>query len=99
MKGAPFRSMGGAVIADHGPVPLAKARTLAHFYASEALLWRCEACGRRAEVLREAVLAAENWRRAAGWADPDVADAALIRAPGGRRGRHATPPPRRREGR
>ena len=82
MKGAPFRSIGGAVIADHGPIPLRTARNLARFYASEALHWRgldsheaFEACARRADVLWEAVAETESWRRAAGWADPDGADA------------------------
>jgi hypothetical protein len=76
------------VIADHGPLPLAAARALARFYASEALRWRdvgsraaSDGCARRSEVLREAVAAAEMWRRAAGWKDPDAADAPLIRAP------------------
>jgi hypothetical protein len=80
VKGAPFRSIGGAVIADHGSIPLAEARRLARFYASEALHWRCDTCGRRAHALREAVLATETWRGAAGWSDPDAADAPLIRA-------------------
>lgn len=81
MNNAPFRSIGGTVIADHGPIPLVAARNLAQFYASEALHWRglgsqraFEACVRRADVLRDAVAAAETWRRAAGWADPDAAD-------------------------
>jgi hypothetical protein len=82
VNSAPFRSIGGTVIADHGPIPLVAARNLARFYASEALHWRdldspgaFEACTRRAAVLREAVAEAETWRRAAGWADPDAADA------------------------
>lgn len=82
MKGAPFRSVGGAVIADHGPISLKTARRLARFYASEALHWRgldsqeaFEACERRAGALRKAVAETETWRRAAGWADPDAADA------------------------
>jgi hypothetical protein len=82
VKGAPFRPIGGAVIADHGPIPLAAARGLATFYASEALHWRAlgsqgpfDACARRAAVLSDAVAAAEAWRRAAGWVDPDAADA------------------------
>ena len=81
MKGAPFQPIGGAVISDHGPIPLGAARDLARFYASEALHWRArgvaeafDACARRAIVLSEAVAAAERWRRAAGWADPDAAD-------------------------
>ncbi len=106
MKTAPFRAIGGAVVADHGPIPLALARRLGQFYASEAAHWLAqgsrdasEACGRRANALREAVSATETWRRAAGWADPDAADAAVIRAPGGRGAHRATPPPRQREGR
>lgn len=105
MKGAPYRSIGGAVIADHGPIPLAQARRLATFYAIEALHWReacapCarDACAHRAEALREAVRSAETWRRAAGWADPDAADDPLIRAPGARRARRAIPRPRHWEG-
>ena len=81
MNSAPFRSIGGTVLADHGPIPLGAARNLARFYASEALHWRglgsqgaFEACVRRADVLRDAVAAAETWRRAAGWGDPDAAD-------------------------
>jgi hypothetical protein len=81
LKSAPFRPIGGAVIADHGPIPLSAARELARFYASEAVHWRArgvgtafDACARRATVLNEAVAAAERWRRAAGWADPDAAD-------------------------
>ena len=81
MNGAPFRSIGGAVVADHGPISLIAARNLAGFYASEALHWRdlgsqvaFEACARRADFLREAVVEAEAWRRAAGWTDPDAAD-------------------------
>jgi hypothetical protein len=106
MNGAPYRSIGGAVIADHGPIPLAHARRLAAFYASEALHWRGrdaltagDACARRAAVLRQAVRAAETWRRAAGWTDPDAADGPLIRASGGRREPHATRRPRHREDR
>lgn len=106
MKSAPFRAIGGAVVADHGPVPLALARRLGQFYASEALHWRsqdsrdaAEACGRRANVLREAVAATETWRRAAGWADPDAADAIVIRARGGHGADRATPPRHQRGGR
>jgi hypothetical protein len=106
MNGAPFRAIGGAVVADHGPLSLAEARALARFYASEAGHWRdldgraaSDACARRAGTLRDAVTAAEMWRRAAGWADPDAADDPLIRAPARRPERHATPPPRRRAGR
>ena len=82
MNGAPFRAIGGVVFADHGPIPLAAARDLAAFYASEALRWRdvgsrdaFDACARRAAALQNAVAAAGRWRRAAGWADLDAADA------------------------
>jgi hypothetical protein len=87
VKGAPFRPIGGAVIADHGPIALVAARELARFYALEALHWRAHdgqgafhACARRAIVLRDAVAAAEAWRRAAGWRNPDAADARLTGA-------------------
>lgn len=106
MKGAPFRAIGGSVIADHGPIALAEARALARFYASEAVLWRdlgrratAVACARRAMVLIEAAAAVETWRRAAGWAHPEAADSPLIGGRVGRRERRATPPPRRRAGR
>jgi hypothetical protein len=85
MKGAPFRAIGGAVISDHGPIPLAQARELARVYASEARRWRAQghpafaACTHRAAVLRDAVASAETWRRAAGWTNPDAADAWLTR--------------------
>src|SRR5271155_5020414 len=68
VKGAPFRAIGGAVIADHGPIRLAEARRLSQFYAIEALHCRDQGspdasalCGRRAQALREAVAAAEIW--------------------------------------
>ncbi len=34
---APFAHIGGAVIADHGPIALGEARALTAFYAAEAL--------------------------------------------------------------
>jgi hypothetical protein len=76
-----YRHIGGAVVADHGPIPLAAARDLVRFYALEA-----EACltagpepmarlyAHRALTLRAAVETATQWRRAAGWRDPDAAD-------------------------
>jgi hypothetical protein len=106
VKGAPFRAIGGAVVADHGPIPLAAARRLSLFYATEALHCRRQGhrdgaavCASRAKALREAVAAAEVWRRAAGWADPDAADAPFIRGPGGRRAPRAAPLPHWRGGR
>jgi hypothetical protein len=106
VKGAPFRAIGGAVVADHGSIPLAEARRLSQFYATEALHCHGQGlrngaavCASRAKALREAVAAAELWRRAAGWADPDAADAPFIPGPGGRRAPHAAPLPHWREGR
>jgi hypothetical protein len=81
MKGVPYRHIGGAVVADHGPMRLAMARDLAGFYQSEG--HRCRAagarapalvCAERSAALAEAVVQAEAWRRAAGWADPNDAD-------------------------
>ncbi len=84
---APFRHIGGAVIADHGPIDLAQARRLARLYALEAaslaeanvLPWS-RTCAARAEALNEAILAACAWRRAAGWRDPEAADQAGTRS-------------------
>jgi len=76
----PFRHIGGAVIADHGPIPLAAARDLARFYAIEAQAAAASSsgfadlCQTRATVLDAAVRDAARWRRAAGWRDPDEAD-------------------------
>ena len=78
MKRAPYRAIGGSIITDHGPIPLAHARDLARFYDCEAeaapdnVLAR--ACRVRAETLRVALIEASHWRRAAGWTDPDAAD-------------------------
>ena len=69
MNRACFRHIGGAVIADHGPVTLAEARALATFYnqeAAEALRGASGECRRRANALESAIAAAWAWRRAAG---------------------------------
>ena len=81
MTAAPFVHIGGALVADHGPVALAQSRALAGFYAAEARLaqgvgarrWAA-LCARRAVALAAAADAATLWRRAAGWADPEAAD-------------------------
>lgn len=82
MIGAPFRHIGGMVVADHGTLTLVAARDLAKFYQSEARRWPSPSskqtfciCGQRAAALLEAVEAAGKWRRVAGWADPEAADA------------------------
>ena len=81
MSCAPFRAIGGAVVSDHGGIALNEARSLADFYASEAgsgaasAVWR-RVAAERAEALALAAAAAEGWRRAAGWADPEAADQA-----------------------
>jgi hypothetical protein len=75
---AHFRHIGGAVIADHGSLTLSAARALAALYLHEAGLdpqaAAAEQCHHRAQSLIEAVTAAATWRRAAGWANPDMAD-------------------------
>jgi hypothetical protein len=81
MSAPPFRHIGGAVIADHGPIGLGEARGLAKLYALEAahlaehdrIAWS-RACAARAEALDAAIVAACRWRRAAGWRDPDMAE-------------------------
>jgi hypothetical protein len=80
MSRAPFRAIGGAVVADHGVIALAEARALARFYAGEARALpggsrAAEVCAGRARALIEATDQAWLWRRAAGWTDPDAADA------------------------
>jgi hypothetical protein len=79
----PYRAIGGMVTADHGPIRLGEARALAAAYAREAALatgaWRT-LCLARAEALARAVREATDWRRAAGWAEPDAADAHAGRA-------------------
>ena len=79
MSAAPFRAIGGAVVSDHETLTLARARELAAFYAREAthlpqtsLAHRL--CAARANALRAAARAAWQWRRAAGWRDPEAAD-------------------------
>jgi hypothetical protein len=81
VKGAPFRHIGGAIIADHGPLSLRAALDLADFYRIEAARaagrgeWT-RACRCRAQALLAAVEEAAAWRRAGGWSDPFRADAA-----------------------
>ncbi|MGH7022248.1 MAG: hypothetical protein ACREEB_01510 [Caulobacteraceae bacterium] len=76
MSEAPYRAIGGMVVADHGPIALRQARDLAASYARDANGgggWSAR-CAARAEALAMAINDASNWRRAAGWADPDEAD-------------------------
>lgn len=74
MNEAPFRAIGGAVVADHGLIPLPEARALVAAYAREAETsdgrWR-SLCAARVRNLAIAAAEATDWRRAAGWADPD----------------------------
>jgi hypothetical protein len=86
VKGAPYRHIGGMVVADHGPLPLRAAAELALFYVREGLQGLeareravASVCGERILALTRAVDAAAQWRRAAGWEDPFAADG---RAPG-----------------
>jgi len=81
MNVAPYRHIGGTVIADHGPLSLAAARALERFYRAEADHRRAlddiatsRTCATRAHALSQAVAAAAAWRRAAGWSDPETAD-------------------------
>ena len=81
MSGALHRHIGGAIIADHGPISLAAARDLVRFYALEAEICAergatrvARLCARRALDLNAAIEAAALWRQAAGWRDPDRAD-------------------------
>ena len=81
MKGANYRHLGGALMTDHGRITLAAARGLAAFYAQEVLAnialgapHAAHECGIRSRTLVDVVAAATAWRRAAGWADPDMAD-------------------------
>jgi hypothetical protein len=82
----PFRAIGGMVIADHGPIRLAEARALAAAYARDAEIsdsvWG-SLCLARAQALATAVREATEWRRAAGWTNPDAADSHASRAPRG----------------
>jgi hypothetical protein len=74
---APFRALGGAILADHGPIRLSDARALMVVYMREADAnqggWR-DVCAARAQALAVAVTHATEWRRAAGWGDPEQAD-------------------------
>jgi hypothetical protein len=81
MKGAPYRHIGGMVIADLGPLTLLAAADLALFYLREglgALAHReraaASACGERVLALTTAIDGAIQWRGAAGWKDPFAAD-------------------------
>jgi hypothetical protein len=77
VTGAPFHAVGGAILADHGPLSLKEARALAVFYAREAVGEggaRAGFCMTRSLTLARAAYDAERWRRAAGWTDPDLAD-------------------------
>jgi len=81
VNGAPYRHIGGMVMADHGPLTLTAVRALEAFYRAEARYRRAlddpatsQGCAFRADVLAEAATAAEAWRRAAGWTDPEAAD-------------------------
>ncbi|HEY2177030.1 MAG TPA: hypothetical protein VGH15_00485 [Caulobacteraceae bacterium] len=79
MRGASFRAVGGAVLTDHGAIGLAEARSLAVFYAREAAAFpedspAARLCADRCRALAHAVVEASEWRRAAGWQDPDMAD-------------------------
>ncbi len=83
LSDAAFAHVGGAVITDHGQIPLAAARALAAFYAREArdcvqggAELAARLCARRALALDQAAHDATLWRRAAGWRDPDAADLA-----------------------
>ncbi len=85
MRGAPYRHIGGMVIADHGPLALLAAAELALFYAREGLEGvrhgersTVSTCGERILALTAAVDAAVEWRRAAGWSDPFAADAPAL---------------------
>ena len=79
MNEAPFRAVGGAVLADHGVIALAEARALARFYDREvatlsATSAAAQVCIQRRDALDRAARDAWLWRRAAGWAEPDAAD-------------------------
>ena len=77
-----YAHVGGAVVCDHGPLTLVEARAMSISYASEAEHWFAagaikagRACARRAMALAKAAADAALWRRAAGWRDPEAADA------------------------
>ncbi len=78
MSVAPFRCVAGDILSDHGWLTLVDAEALARFYAAEAARQAGAAarvCAARAQALAAATRAARNWRRAAGWSDPEAADA------------------------
>jgi len=84
VNAAPYRHIGGAILTDHGPVPLGRARALACFYGREArfnalngAFQAAQTCRRRAEILSDAAREADAWRRAAGWRRPGDADRRL----------------------
>jgi hypothetical protein len=86
---APFRHIGGMVLADHGPLTLAEAHALTAFYRREGReLGRtgrpdlARLCQTRGRALLRAIRRASRWRRAAGWVDTDGPDrlAAVRRA-------------------
>ena len=69
--------IGGAVIADYGPISLTAAVDLVSFYRLEACHQpplAAAICRERAQALDCAVAAASRWRTAAGWLDPHAAD-------------------------
>ena len=79
MDRADFRHIGGAVIADHGPIPLTRARAMMRAYRQEAERsseTMAGECRRRADLLDEAIRSATLWRLAAGWTHPERADSA-----------------------
>ena len=74
-----FRHVGGSIVADHGGLSLAAARALSRFYRCEATVGSPPSpsgsqCLKRAHSLDLAIEGAMQWRRAAGWSDPDNAD-------------------------
>ena len=84
MTDALFAHVGGAVVCDHGPLPLVEARAMSITYAREAEYWfgagaieAGRACARRAIALCQTADEAARWRRAAGWRDPEMADTPL----------------------
>ena len=76
-----FWHSGGAVVCAKGALPLRRARQLERFCADQGAQaahenhpWRAASLLTNAQALKAAVTAAESWRRAAGWANPDHAD-------------------------
>ena len=84
MSGVFYRAIGGMVATDHGPLALGEARDLALLYARDAAVaegpWR-RLCAERARAMAGAANEASDWRRAAGWANPDEADRINFRTP------------------